>query len=206
MSRIERSPGPSATKTRSGKAPAIDRRVARTRALLQDALVALIPERGYAALSVEDICEAANVGRSTFYTHYSGKEDLRTATMNQHLRSLTDRRRSTDAESDGRVFRFSLPMFEHAYLYRSLHQALLSSSGDAIHDELRERVRRAVRAELVEKKLNAPGVPVEFAVQFIAGAFLAVLAWWTIGDNKLSPGEADGLFQQLARTGFSAGG
>ncbi|RUW95783.1 TetR family transcriptional regulator, partial [Mesorhizobium sp. M8A.F.Ca.ET.059.01.1.1] len=50
----------------------IDRRVARTRALLQDALIALIPERGYAAITVEDICEKANVGRSTFYTHYAG--------------------------------------------------------------------------------------------------------------------------------------
>src|SRR4051812_31721986 len=59
----------------------MDRRVARTRALLQDALIALIPELGYAAITVEDICEKADVGRSTFYTHYAGKDDLRSATI-----------------------------------------------------------------------------------------------------------------------------
>ena len=45
----------------------IDRRVARTRASLQDALIALIPELGYTSITVEDICARANSGRSTFY-------------------------------------------------------------------------------------------------------------------------------------------
>ena len=43
----------------------IDRRVARTRAMLQKAHLSLILEKGYEAITVDDICEAANVGRST---------------------------------------------------------------------------------------------------------------------------------------------
>jgi len=179
----------------------MDRRVARTRTLLQDALIALIPELGYAAITVENICEKANIGRSTFYTHYAGKDDLRSATIDAHLRSLTHKRVSTEPETSGRVFAFSLPMLEHAHAFRALHHALLSSSGDTIHDEMRERVRRAVQSELVEKRVGATEMPVEFAVQYISGAFLALLAWWIAADTSLSPAQVDELFQQMVREG-----
>lgn len=175
----------------------IDRRVARTRAMLQDALIALIPERGYAAITVEDICQKANIGRSTFYTHYAGKDELRSATLEAHLQSL-NRRVSQSGQTNRRLFEFSLPMFEHARAFRSLHHALLSSSGDTIHDQLRERIRRAVRTELASKRIGDTGVPIEFAVQFISGAFLAVLAWWIAEDASLSPVQVDDLFQRMA--------
>ena len=54
----------------------IDRRVARTRRALQHALHPLILKKGYEAVTIKDICDAANVGRSTFYAHYEGKDDL----------------------------------------------------------------------------------------------------------------------------------
>ena len=183
----------------------IDRRVARTRALLQDAIIALIPERGYAAITVDDICCKANVGRSTFYTHYTDKDALRSATLEAHLRSLSRERLSKDECTGSPLFEFSLPMFEHAQAFRSLHYALLASSGDTIHDQMRERIRRAVRAELGGKRVSEAGVPTEFAVQFIAGAFLAVLGWWLSTDTKLSPVQVDELFQKMAGQGIGAG-
>ncbi|RUW85592.1 TetR/AcrR family transcriptional regulator [Mesorhizobium sp. M1E.F.Ca.ET.063.01.1.1] len=192
---------------RSDDSGTIDRRVARTRAALQDALIALIPAHGYAAITVEDICEKANVGRSTFYTHYADKDELRSATLEAHLRSLNRKRASSRTETGDQLFEFSLPMFEHAQAFRALHRALLSSSGDTIHDQFRERIRRAVRTEVVGKQ--PAGIPPEFAVQFISGAFLTVLAWWTTEEASLSPSEIDDLFQRMAAQGLgriSAGG
>jgi AcrR family transcriptional regulator len=183
---------------RTDKTGMIDRRVARTRALLQDALITLVPERGYAPITVEDICETANIARSTFYTHYAGKEELRSATIDEHLRALSNRPPAAQSETSGRLFKFSRPMFEHAHAFRPLHRALLASSGDTIHDEFRERIRRAVRSELIEKRIGETGAPLEFTVQFISGAFLAVLAWWIAADTSLSPAQVDALFQQMA--------
>ena len=54
-------------------AGSIDRRVARTRRLLQQALFRLTAEKGYGTVTVEDICREADVGRSTFYTHYTAR-------------------------------------------------------------------------------------------------------------------------------------
>lgn len=187
---------------RADKGVTIDSRVVRTRALLQDALITLIPERGYVPLTVEDICRVANVGRSTFYAHYAGKDELRSATIDAHLRSLTKKHDLAASQMDGRLFQFSLPMFEHAHAFRSLHHALLASSGDAIHDEFRERIRRAVRHELAEKSLVGPGIQTEFAVQFAAGAFLSVLAWWIATNADLLPVRIDEMFQRMAAQGI----
>src|SRR5258708_20430827 len=54
----------------------IDRRVQRTRDLLQKALIDLISECGYDAITIQDIVNRANVGRTTFYVHYSSKNEL----------------------------------------------------------------------------------------------------------------------------------
>jgi AcrR family transcriptional regulator len=53
-----------------------DRRVHRTRELLQKALIELISERGYEAITIQDIVDHANVGRTTFYLHYNSKDEL----------------------------------------------------------------------------------------------------------------------------------
>src|SRR6266498_1537704 len=53
-----------------------DRRVQRTRDLLQNALIELISERGYDATTIQDIVGRANVGRTTFYLHYRSKDEL----------------------------------------------------------------------------------------------------------------------------------
>jgi len=53
-----------------------DRRVQRTRELLQKALIDLINERGYDPITIQDIVDRANIGRTTFYLHYSSKDEL----------------------------------------------------------------------------------------------------------------------------------
>jgi AcrR family transcriptional regulator len=53
-----------------------DRRVQRTRQMLQKALIELISERGYDAITVEEIADRANIGRTTFYLHYNSKDEL----------------------------------------------------------------------------------------------------------------------------------
>jgi AcrR family transcriptional regulator len=53
-----------------------DRRVDRTRHALKEALYELLKEKSYESVTVEEITERANLGRTTFYLHYKDKEDL----------------------------------------------------------------------------------------------------------------------------------
>jgi AcrR family transcriptional regulator len=179
-----------------GKRP-IDRRVARTRHGLHQALLALILERDYDSISVEDICERANVGRSTFYGHFAGKDDLKRSGL-EHLRhELLDQ--SLAASACGDVLGFSLPMFEHARDHTDLYRALIGGHGGAIametiRETLCEFVRRALASNDEDRTL-----PREMIVQHIVGAYMAVLVWWLDGGAKLPPHEMDAAFQRLMR-------
>src|SRR5215469_9237254 len=70
--------------------PDEDRRVARTRDALKKAFVDLLLSKGYAAISVHDIAERANVGRSTFYMHFKSREDLLHACLARPSTPLAD--------------------------------------------------------------------------------------------------------------------
>src|SRR5258708_23534440 len=112
----------------------IDRRVARTRRMLHQALLSLILEKSYEAISVEDICERANVGRSTFYAHFTSKDDLKRSGLDHLRQELLDRHRSASASALGNApaLGFSLAMFEHAHHHLHLYRAVVGSKGGAI--------------------------------------------------------------------------
>lgn len=54
----------------------LDPRVKRTRLLLEQAFIGLIEEKGFQAVTVQDIAERAGVNRATFYAHFTDKYDL----------------------------------------------------------------------------------------------------------------------------------
>ncbi len=188
----------------------IDRRVARTKAMLQKAHLSLILEKGYEATTVEDICEAANVGRSTFYAHYSSKDDLRRSGLEHLRRLLVDRQKNALAKPGhikDRSLGFSLAMFEHARDHIDLYRALVCGRGGAIAlGTIRRILSDLVRNELAATIDNKPadGIPREFAVQYVVGAFMAVMTWWLDGGAKLPPQRIDAMFRRLATDGIIA--
>src|SRR6266516_4765255 len=88
---------------------ATDRRVQRTRQLLQDALISMMIEQGYEATTVQDIIDRANVGRATFYAHFADKETLLTSRLEDLRNFLGERQRQAPGG-----LHFSLAMLEHA--------------------------------------------------------------------------------------------
>ena len=178
----------------------VDRRVARTQAQLQRAHLSLIAEKGYDAVTVEEICNAATVGRSTFYAHFSSKEDLHRRGL-EGLRQELSARQPRDGEP-GRTLAFSLPMLEHARAHIDLYRALASSRGGTIAIEsIRDVLRDLVRAELKQRTPDRGAR--EFAVQYLVGGFLAVLTWWLDDGARSSPEEMDARFQRLAYDGLA---
>lgn len=188
---------------------AIDRRVARTRAMLQHALVSLIPKKGYEAITIQDICDAANVGRSTFYAHYTSKDDLKRTGIEDHLRRLlVERQRDAPAmpgDNKSRSLGFSLAMFEHARDHAHLYRALVGGRGGAVSlGMIRQILSDLVRGELgttVDKK-SKDAIPRELVVQYLVGAYMAVLTWWLEGGAKLPPDRIDAMFRRLAIEGI----
>ena len=178
--------------------PSGDRRVARTRAALHSALMSLILRRRYEAISIQEICDTANVARSTFYDHYAGKDDLKRDGLEQMRLEIASR------QADGRnarTFGFSLPMFEHGRRHLDHYRALAGSRAGAL---VLGKIRQIV-CDLVRKDLAA-GVfgydtEREVAVQYVVGAYMAVLTWWLDGGAKQPPQDVDATFQRLITEG-----
>jgi len=184
----------------------IDRRVARTRATLQQAHISLILKKGYEAITVDDICDAANVGRSTFYAHYSNKDDLRRSGL-EHLRNQLVERQKEALTGAGdireRSLGFSLTMFEHARDHLDLYKALVGGRGGAIAlGTIRQILSDLVRNELTATVNKKDVIPRELVVQYVVGAFMAVMTWWLDGGAKLPPQRIDAMFRHLAIEGI----
>lgn len=190
---------------RSGQtaAPGIDRRVARTRKLLEDALIALTLERGYAEVTVEDICQRANVGRSTFYAHHASKADLRRATIEGHLRSALGGASDRHASPEDRPFPFVRPLLEHVETHRAAHRAVAREH--TIHDEVVDGLRAKIREALTAGPLRPAEIPVDFAAEFLTGAFQQILHWWLQSRRPDSPEEIERLFSRMAAGSRAAG-
>jgi AcrR family transcriptional regulator len=186
----------------------IDRRVARTRATLQHALMSLARKKGYDAVTVEDICEAANVGRSTFYGHYASKDDLKRSGLEHLRRALFEHQENALAASDDvgeRCFAFSLPMFEHAREHVETYRSLVGTRGcEVALGAIREILSNLFRKELAVNPGGTSGdvMPGELAVQIAVGAYMTLLTWWLDSGARLPPHQIDALFRRLATKGM----
>lgn len=184
--------------------------MARTRALLQEALLSLILRKGYEAITVDEICEAANVGRSTFYSHYTGKDDLKRSGIDDHLRTLLlgRQRPGSEASADAVAHRFgfSLAIFEHARRHKALYRALAGGRGGTVAlATIRQRVAESVRNDLAaaERAGGADDLPRDLVVEYVAGAYMALLTWWLDRGAKLPPERIDAIFRRLTIHGVA---
>lgn len=187
---------------------AIDRRSARTRAMLQHALISLVRKKRYEAITIQNICEWANVGRSTFYAHYTGKDDLKRSGLEHLRRLLVHRQRDALARPGNtreRSFGFSLALFEHAHDHRDLYRALAGGRGGTVAlGSIRKMLSDLVREDLAATldKNSTDVIPRELVVKYFVGAYMAVLTSWLDGGAKLPPERIDAMFRCLASEGL----
>ena len=107
-----------------------DRRVQKTRQILQKAIIELIIEKGFDSITVQDILDKANVGRSTFYAHYQDKGELLHSCFDELHKLLEDHAVSLSAGSanspDSEIITdFTLKLFKFAERNYPLFKALL---------------------------------------------------------------------------------
>jgi AcrR family transcriptional regulator len=177
----------------------IDRRVARTRSGLHQALISLVLKKGYTPTTVEDICETADVGRSTFYAHFASKDDLMRSGLS-HLREVVAAHRP-DGTQDR--FGFSLPVFQYGREHLALYRAHGKGDGTLAIATIRGIIADGVRAELAvfPPEDGWDEIAREVAVEYLAGAFMAVLTWWLDRGAEVPPERMGALFRRIASQG-----
>lgn len=186
-----------------------DRRVQKTRKLLQDALVGLIEEKGYESITVQEILDRANVGRSTFYAHFQYKDELLLSCFDD-IRELFEQlnKRVLEARKNSRNIDnadLTLNLFQFAKRNHRFFKALLGKRSNGvfnkhfydylfalIHEHLKLPMRREERDSLQS----------EIMAHYIVSAFIGILVWWVDNDMPCTVEEIDTLFKQLTLPGF----
>ena len=178
-----------------------DRRVQRTRELLQKALIELIRERGYDAVTIQDIVDRANVGRTTFYLHYRSKDELfigcHEAIVSEfHFGPLCPLSR------EELLSREAPPGMTSAYRHLKDARALLypifqGKDGLLILRRIRARSAQEIEASLRGAFAEADStIPFDLLANYLAGAQIALMQWWL---EKRQPHTPEKLAQTLHR-------
>lgn len=108
-----------------------DRRVQKTTKVLRDALDSLIREKSYDSIAVQEILNRANVGRSTFYTHYRDKDELLVSNIHDMLNPVRTTEVTSPARRHEQILSFSLPIFEHLDRHRRAGDGRMGARGRA---------------------------------------------------------------------------
>jgi len=181
-----------------------DARIRRTRDALGDALVALMQEKPFEMITVQDVLDRAHVSRSTFYSHYSDKDDLLMSDAEDFFESIA-MALSVHGDKSDRVFPVQ-EFFAHLSDVQPFFKALVKSG--KFHENM--ELARGHFARGIERRLSemprAQSIPRNqlSAIAFThAGALLSLLTWWLDCGMREPPAEMDELFHRMVWKGVS---
>jgi AcrR family transcriptional regulator len=171
-----------------------DLRVKRSRKLLRDALLAMIPEKKYDAINVQEICDRAMVHRTTFYKHYEGKDDLLRSVIQEIYEELAAKLPAPDVvlatASYDKPAAHLIQIFSHIAEYKVFYKAMLNNAGVGVfrlflRDQMVKRVLSRIRLlNKLDEQLPVPGL---IMAQYTAGALINVITWWVEQEMPYSP-------------------
>lgn len=179
-----------------------DRRVQRTRELLQKTLIELIKERGYEAITIKEIVDRANIGRTAFYLHYANKDELFMSCHEAIIRQfhsgplypLTQEELLSLETPTGMI-----AAYQHLGEAQSLLYPIFQGQNGLLilRNMLRDRRAQDIEANLRSAFDEAnSAIPFEVLANYLAGAHMALVKWWL---DKRQPYTAEKLAQVIHR-------
>jgi AcrR family transcriptional regulator len=199
--RGERSPGPHGPHPRKE----LDVRVRRSRDALGGALIALMQEKPFDAITVQDVLDRAGVSRSTFYQHYSDKDDLFTSDADEFFEWV-----STALSLQGDRSERVAPVrefFTHVAEMRGYIAALLESGrAHQTYELARGHFARGIERRLGELPRARGIAPEQRRVMAVAyaGGLVSLLDWWIGRGMDQSPAALDELFHRMVWSGVAS--
>lgn len=182
----------------------MDRRQKKTRAAIFKAFSALLSEKNYERITVQEIIDEADVGRTTFYTHFETKDELLKALCEKLFGHIIDSALDC-THTHGLYSNGNVPESVFCHLLQHLKQndnnilELLSCESSEIFlryfkDSLNELIRMQFVNQNRKKNIN---VPQDFLINHISGSFVEMVLWWIRGHMKQKPEELDGYFRAV---------
>lgn len=175
-----------------------DQRVRRTRDWILKSFNRLALRRPYHGIQVADIVENAGVGRSTFYEHFRGKDELFRHALTTVLSVLADA--ATDAADLAQIHATLEYFWENRQAARGMLRGESASQVARRHAELFEERLSA----LCNENGSTPIIPLRLAATQLAAAQLGLITAWLEGAERCSPAALARAILQSTRSAVSA--
>ena len=180
----------------------MDRRQQKTRKAIFDAFSTLLGRKNYAAITVQEIIDEANVGRSTFYDHFDTKESLLRALCGElfdHIiQSALDSAHthglySEETAPDSVCLHMLLHLQENS---RNIMCLFSGENNELFMRYFREGLREVARKTIMNRYPSS-SIPEDLMADHIAGSFVTLLTWWIQHDMQETPQQIDIWFRSL---------
>ena len=179
----------------------MDRRQIKTRNAIFDAFAGLLSEKNYSRISVQDIIDSANVGRSTFYAHFETKDLL----LSELCEELFDHITNTAVEHHYTAETHSAnsrndPVFLHHLRHlcdndRNILGLLSSQNNEIFMGYFKGNLKRLIRSRYADRLKNTdPRLPEDYLVNHISAAFVETVGWWLSQKKREEPEQIAEMF------------
>ncbi|MFJ7362792.1 TetR/AcrR family transcriptional regulator [Peribacillus frigoritolerans] len=197
----------------------MDLRVIRTKNSIRNALVELIEEKGFEAITVKDITMKAKINRGTFYAHYQDKFDLMTKCQEEIMQEMSNIAKQnlpdviaelgTDSPIN-KPFTVFVSIFEYLNVNSEFMKAVLGPKGDlSFQTKIKDFMLKTLFENNQNSILKAENllVPGHFLISYIASAHIGVIQQWLDSGRKESPQEMARILSTITVNGpfFAAG-
>ena len=177
----------------------MDRRQRKTREAIFAAFSRLLTKKSYGKITVQDIVDEADVGRTTFYAHFETKDDLLRELCRVLFGHIMDCARDAshthglyvDPEKPESVFCHLLQHLEEDDYH--VLEILSGESSDLFLRYFKDSLSELILSEYAEN-FEKTALPVDFLVNHISGSFVEMVLWWIKGGMKQTPQELDRYF------------
>lgn len=181
----------------------MDRRQKKTRDAIFDAFSRLLAQKSFNRITVQEIIDAANVGRTTFYAHFETKDDL----LREMCTEIFDHVFS-DTLSAENTHDFSLAaekpdaLVTHILYHlrdskKNILGILSCESGELFLRFFRQYLNKTLALRMIGSGALKGAVPQDFLINHISGSFVNMVQWWTKDGLKQSPEELARYFSAV---------
>ena len=180
----------------------MDRRQKKTRQAVFQAFTWLLEHKGYGHITVQEIIDKANIGRSTFYAHFETKDDLLKALCTEIFHHVfseeLDKEETHDFSSrENGIEERIVHILYHLSDSRSyIKGVLLSESGEMFMRYFKEYLTRVFDKALTDQESS---VPRDYMLHHMVCSFAESVRWW-MDHEEYSPEEVGSFYMMTNRS------
>ena len=161
-------------------------------------------EKSYNKITVQEIIDRANVGRTTFYAHFETKDDLLKELCQELFSHIIDSAMDC-THTHGLYSEKNAPESVFCHLLQHLQEndnnilGLLScESSEIFLRYFKDNLNDLIRSQFVNQNRNTnTNIPTDFLINHISGSFVEMVLWWLKGSMKQTPEKLDAYFRAV---------